>query len=904
VVRDGANDYQVIDTETINLIQNIPNYGDDGSLNPSVNTRQITGILVTGTATNLVIYVSSSDPRIGAGPGSNDLGLDTNSGIISRLTWNGSSWEKVDLVRGLPRSEENHATNGMQLDEVNNILYVAQGGHTNAGAPSNNFAFSTEYALSGAILSIDLDAIEALGLPYDLPTLNDPTRPGNPDANDPFGGNDGLNQAKLIDGGPVQVYAGGFRNPYDLVITQASEMYTIDNGPNGGWGGWPDNEGPAGNCTNDYVDGEPGFVNNQDNLHRIDGPGDYAGHPAPIRGNIAAGLGFYDNASGLFVFDPNPTADWPPVPPSLIDPIECDFQQPGVDDDALVTWDASTNGLTEYTAGNFSGALQGNLLAAGFDNTIQRIILDPASGSASTETLAANFGNLPLDITAQGDSVDDPFPGTLWVAVYGTGKISVFEPDDFDGGGPTDCTGDDDPNLDEDSDGYNNADEIDNGTNPCSSASKPPDVDGDFVSDLNDTDDDNDGVIDTEDAFVLDSQNGAITSIPLRYDLFNCCPGTGFFGVGFTGLMVNGDDYLNLFDQSDLVVGGTAGLFTDPNVGTGTALGSANTQRNALQFGVNADSTTGPYTVGTSVVATFFNNDPQANQSQGLYIGNGDQDNYLEISLSANDGNGGIKVLQEVGGTVVDDTLFDATNTPSLSGLLDATSIQLFLQVDPALGTVQAQYSTNGGTVTDLGSPITLSGDVLNSVQSSSSPLAIGVIATAGSGPNFTATWDWVEVKLPGSPATEIRVNAGGGSYTDIAGNAWDADVGFNTGKTFSTTSAIANTGDDILYQSERWDPDGGNELQYAFAVADGDYTVNLYLAEIYPGTFSTGARVFDVLAEGQLVLDDVDIFSEAGAETALVKSIPVTVSDGQLNIEFLHQVQNPKISAIEILSQ
>ena len=28
---------------------------------------------------------------------------------------------KVDLIRGLPRSEENHATNGMQYDPVRNI---------------------------------------------------------------------------------------------------------------------------------------------------------------------------------------------------------------------------------------------------------------------------------------------------------------------------------------------------------------------------------------------------------------------------------------------------------------------------------------------------------------------------------------------------------------------------------------------------------------------------------------------------------------------------------------------------------------------------------------------------------------------------------------------------------------
>src|SRR5690606_4381252 len=97
--------------------------------------RQITGILVAGTTTNPVLYVSSSDWRISVGV---DSGLDTNSGIVSRLTCVGGlsnhvcqEWDKVDIVRGLPRSEENHSVNGMALDEEENILYLMVGGNTN-----------------------------------------------------------------------------------------------------------------------------------------------------------------------------------------------------------------------------------------------------------------------------------------------------------------------------------------------------------------------------------------------------------------------------------------------------------------------------------------------------------------------------------------------------------------------------------------------------------------------------------------------------------------------------------------------------------------------------------------------------------------------------------------------------
>ena len=89
-------------------------------------------------------------------------------------------------------------------------------------------------------------------------------------------------QAKLVLGGPVQVYASGFRNPYDVLIAKTAgkvgKMYTSDNAGNSGWGGYPKNEamlsgGGASLATNEYVAGEPGTVNNKDGLHFITGAG-------------------------------------------------------------------------------------------------------------------------------------------------------------------------------------------------------------------------------------------------------------------------------------------------------------------------------------------------------------------------------------------------------------------------------------------------------------------------------------------------------------------------------------------------------------------------------------------------------------------------------------------------------
>ena len=153
--------------------------------------------------------------------------------------------------------------------------------------------------------------------------------------------------------------------------------------------------------------------------------------------------------------------------------------------------------------------------------------------------------------------------------------------------------------------------------------------------------------------------------------------------------------------------------------------------------------------------------------------------------------------------------------------------------------------------------------------------------------------------------AADIRVNMGGSRYTDSLGNAWSADSGFNTGKVSSRKVGILDTTDDPLYHQQRWDAGTAPELLYKFTVPNGDYAVNLHFAETFSGTFGSGLRVFDVAIEGALVLDNVDIFSQAGgANRPLTRNVPlVTVTDGQMNIEFIHQVQNPIVAAIEIVA-
>ncbi|NNE73074.1 MAG: hypothetical protein HKN26_05370 [Acidimicrobiales bacterium] len=712
IARNGVDDYTVTASETIDLVKNLPNHDDDGTLNAAVSDRLATGIKVAGTAANPVIYVASSDPRIGGGSTGEDLNLDTNSGIISRLTWNGASWDHLELVRGLPRSEENHSANGMEIDTATNTLYVAQGGNTNLGAPSNNFAELPEYALSAAVLSVDLDAIGSTT--YDIPTLASTTLP--------WGGQSGDNQAMIVPGGPVQVHAPGYRNPYDVVLTQSGQLYTVDNGSNSGWGDVPQNEGPAGNCTNAIQ--EPGFTED-DQLHNITVAGTYGGHPNVLRGN--------------------PTATpWAAAVPAA-NPIECD-QQPvsGNFDGHMTTFPVSTNGLGEYTADNFGGEMIGDLIAVGLNPpAVYRLELSPDGQSVtSNTTLFSNLNGRHLGLDVIGDT--GPFPGTIWVTEFTNNGIAVFEPNDYDGN-TGNCTGANDPLLDEDGDGFDNADEILNSTDPCSGADVPPDNDGDFESDLVDPDDDNDGVNDDVDPFAVDASNGTATSLPVVLEWENNSPPAGgILELGFTGLRTNGTDYLDLFDPFAMTIGGAAGVITIDAAPAGTAEGAANTGEYGFQLGVTEQ--VNPFESLVRVAAPFAGVTPSAGQYLGASMGNGTQDDYLRLVATAN----GIELGVEIGGNF---TPIATSSTP----MPGPDALDLMFLVDPVAATVQASYVLINGGVPgpriDVGAPQAVPSAWLTGST------AFGVTSSRGAGTTFPVTFDQLEVRPVSTGGNDVAAS-------------------------------------------------------------------------------------------------------------------------------------------------
>ena len=874
--------------ELVDLVRNIPNHNDDGSLNGALTDRQVTALLVTGTAEMPVLYVTSSDPRIATGT---DANLDTNSGVLSRLTFDGVEWTKVDLIRGLPRSEENHSPNGMALSADGTKLYLAQGGNTNNGAPSLFFSNTPEYALSAALLEIDLVALDAIpdklftygpGLTsvykYDLPTLDDPTVANNGtaggetaaglDVGGPFGGNDGMNQAILPADAPLRIFATGLRNAFDVVMTQDGRLFTIDNGGNQDLGSTPlvDAQNKPTNLVHN------GGVGSIDHLYLVEGGG-YYGHPDPTRANQTGSVVAYTDG-------PEPqayatianAADAVPdgiamTPGFVIDPTKFTSDaarlaaegQFTVGQHSLAGFAASTNGLMEYTADTFAGEIKGDLITASFDGTIKLIHRAADGVTVTGVSTLATPGGIPLDVTQGPD-------GTLWVTQIGSGQILVLTPAD-------DATAAD------------------------------PDIDGD-------------GLLNTVDRFQADAANGLATFLSsgssynwnFQFGAGNSAPGPAGLFLGLTGHMTNGSrDFVAPVAEGGLDLGnvkiGTAaggGLIVVEEVSNGTASGPANTGEFLFQTGVSLAPDVQSFNVQWTALNPFpgMASSPTHRQIGG-FIGTGDQDNFFKLAAGPN-GSGNVLFQFESNGVTV------ASQTFAAAGLLTApagSSLVFNLAVNRATSTVTPSitYAGSSGPVTVTGSAVSVAGtavlDAIDGefmVQGQASGLAVGLWSSntgEGSQATLQAAFDDILITAAGTPNQLIKaVNVGGGQFTSSSGIVYEADPGPTTGgaasQVFANSVGIAGTTDDGLYIDERWTP--GGSYTYEVAVANGTYRVDLNLAEIYWGIAGPGQRVFDMALEGQALapLQNVDIYGQVGAFTALTISQQVTVSDGSLSIQ------------------
>lgn len=249
------------------------------------------------------------------------------TGRVSRLT--GPDFgTAVPVITRLPASPGGHGVNNLLFDN-NGDLLIAQGGQTNAGVPHCAQGGLPESPLSAAILRARLSDPDFDG------EISYVEREGGAPNNDQVAGG----TVELAEPSFVEVFAAGFRNPFDLVLTTEGLVYSTDNGPNGP-------SGAEGDVSTGPDTSAPISGSQLDELNLVE-EGGYYGHPNRNRG----------------IDDPRQNVYYGPQ------------SEPGPFTQSLALFRSTTNGIDEYRSQAFGGAYRGNLMLVHWTDGLSRVWL-------------------------------------------------------------------------------------------------------------------------------------------------------------------------------------------------------------------------------------------------------------------------------------------------------------------------------------------------------------------------------------------------------------------------------------------------------------------------------------------------------------------------------------------------
>ena len=186
---------------------------------------------------------------------------------------------------------------------------------------------------------------------------------------------------------------------------------------------------------------------------------------------------------------------------------------------------------------------------------------------------------------------------------------------------------------------------------------------------------------------------------------------------------------------------------------------------------------------------------------------------------------------------------------------------------------------------------------------------ATAAAPVAASAPSSTPTPAATAAPAPAAAgAIDLRIDCGSeADFKDSKGHLWLADEAPHLefkeygGEIVRRDDASPITGgplDKEIYLTERY-----GASNYHIQAAPGTYRVILYNCETYDKN-GVGDRTFTVNLQGKPVITDYDVCKEAGGKlfVPVTKEFKVTVVSGTLDIEFISQVQNPEINAIEVI--
>ncbi|MFA6086160.1 Ig-like domain-containing protein [Mucilaginibacter sp.] len=302
------------------------------------------------TASNLIVWVSHCSGGLTTAP--------EFDGNISRLNGNNLQMEQL-MVTKLPRSTRDHLVNSLAFGP-DNALYICQGSNSSAGSYDNDWQRS-ESLLSGTVLRLDVQKLNAFTLPLNVKTTTSQSIINNAPSN----------SATMSDGtynpyastSPITIYASGVRNAYDLVWHSNGQLYLPTNGSGGG-GNSPASVAGTRKVNGTFYNGPvipatTGVKVQVDWLFRVNPskPVGFYGHPNPLRGEYVINRGFQDNP----LYAPNIVPD--------------NNFRPGYD----FGLNHSPNGALEYKSNTFNGVLKGKLLVCRFSGGGDIVVMEPGS---------------------------------------------------------------------------------------------------------------------------------------------------------------------------------------------------------------------------------------------------------------------------------------------------------------------------------------------------------------------------------------------------------------------------------------------------------------------------------------------------------------------------------------------
>ncbi len=160
-----------------------------------------------------------------------------------------------------------------------------------------------------------------------------------------------------------------------------------------------------------------------------------------------------------------------------------------------------------------------------------------------------------------------------------------------------------------------------------------------------------------------------------------------------------------------------------------------------------------------------------------------------------------------------------------------------------------------------------------------------------------------VTVLPVGAPAYEIYINVGGPAHVMPDGRIFLADgpyspeqgYGWNLDGDYTSWHPIGGCVDDAIHTSFHSSPG-----LYRIDVPSGEYAVTLHFSENWG--HSADLHRMDWVIEGDLVLDDLDVYAQVERDYALDYRFPVTVTDGQILLDDT-PLDHTQIGAISVVS-